>query len=69
MPFVDKYDEIKQGDDRLLTPGEVADLFGASPDTVGQWASKGKIGYVLTPGGQRRYFEKEVRAMTGQRDG
>jgi predicted site-specific integrase-resolvase len=69
MPFMDKYDEIEQGDDRLLTLKEVAYVFRVDPKTVIGWASSGKLNYVLTPGGQRRFFEKEVLAKAAGNDG
>lgn len=46
--------------DRLLTPGEVAELFRVSPKTVARWASAGKITAVRTLGGHRRYRESEA---------
>ncbi len=49
--------------DQLLTPREVADLFGVDPMTVRRWAAAGRIGSVRTPGGHRRYRESEVRAL------
>ncbi|MFC9085376.1 BldC family transcriptional regulator [Nocardiopsis dassonvillei] len=47
----------------LLTPAEVAALFGVNDKTVMRWANTGKLASVRTPGGQRRYFEPEVRAL------
>jgi excisionase family DNA binding protein len=49
--------------DRLLTPGEVADLFRVEPRTVGRWARDGRLSAVRTPGGHRRYRESAVRAL------
>lgn len=49
--------------ERLLTPGEFADLFRVSPKTVARWASAGKITAVRTLGGHRRYREAEARAL------
>jgi excisionase family DNA binding protein len=49
--------------DRLLTSGEVADLFRVDPKTVTRWAAAGRIGSVRTPGGHRRYRESEVRPL------
>ena len=49
--------------DRLLTPGEVADMFRVSPKTVARWASAGKITAVRTLGGHRRYRESEALAL------
>src|SRR5438046_9231268 len=53
--------------DRLLTPGEVANLFRVDPKTVTRWAAAGRIGSIRTPGGHRRFRESEVRALlTGE---
>lgn len=49
--------------DRLLTPGEVAQLFRVDPKTVTRWAAAGRIGSIRTPGGHRRFRESEVRAL------
>ena len=51
------------GNERLLTPGEVAALFRVDPKTVTRWASAGRIGSIRTPGGHRRFRESEVRNM------
>ena len=50
-------------EDRLLTPGEVAELFRVDPKTVTRWASAGRLGSIRTPGGHRRFRESEVRAL------
>ena len=50
-------------EDRLLTPGEVAQLFRVDPKTVTRWASAGRLGSIRTPGGHRRFRESEVRAL------
>lgn len=49
--------------DRLMTPGEVAEMFRVDPKTVTRWAAAGRIGSVRTPGGHRRFRESEVRAL------
>jgi excisionase family DNA binding protein len=50
-------------EDRLLTPGEVAALFRVDPKTVGRWAAAGRLVYIRTPGGHRRFRESEIRAL------
>ncbi|MDN3460826.1 BldC family transcriptional regulator [Rhodococcus sp. APC 3903] len=50
------------GDD-FLTPGHVAALFHVTPKTVGRWAAEGKIGYITTVGGHRRYFRADIHAL------
>ncbi|MEV8636156.1 BldC family transcriptional regulator [Streptosporangium sp. NPDC051023] len=49
--------------ERLLTPGEVARLFGVDPKTVNRWAQTGRIASIRTPSGQRRYREDEVQKL------
>lgn len=47
----------------LMTPGEVARLFGVDPKTVTRWAVAGKLNPLKTLGGHRRYRAREVRAL------
>ncbi len=47
----------------LLTPAEVADMFGVGAKTVTRWAQAGKLSAVRTLGGHRRYRAAEVRAL------
>lgn len=51
--------------DKLLTPGEVARLFGVDPKTVSRWADNGKLDALRTLGGHRRYRADEVHALLG----
>jgi excisionase family DNA binding protein len=44
----------------LLTPREVADLFGVDPKTVTRWAKAGKLTSIRTLGGHRRFRKSEV---------
>ena len=44
----------------LLTPREVAELFGVDPKTVTRWAKAGKITSIRTLGGHRRFRKSEV---------
>lgn len=46
----------------LLKPSEVAMLFRVDPKTVVRWAEQGKLSYVRTAGGHRRFRESVVRA-------
>ncbi|MEV4096113.1 BldC family transcriptional regulator [Streptosporangium saharense] len=52
--------------ERLLTPGEVAHIFGVDPKTVNRWSLTGKIPSLKTPGGQRRYRQSDIDALLGQ---
>lgn len=49
--------------DTLLTTGEVATIFRVDPKTVARWAKAGKLSFVRTPGGHRRYKASEVNAL------
>lgn len=51
----------------LMSPGDVAELFGVSAKTVSRWAADGKIGYVVLPSGHRRYYTKDVKWWWEQR--
>jgi excisionase family DNA binding protein len=51
------------GEVRLLTPGEVARLFRVDAKTVTRWARSGKLPFIKTLGGHRRYPEHEVRRL------
>ncbi len=44
----------------LLTPAEVAKMFHVDPKTVTRWAQAGKLTYMRTLGGHRRYRRDEV---------
>ena len=44
----------------LLWPREVAPLVGVTPKVVSQWARRGRLAYVRTIGGQRRYPAGDV---------
>lgn len=52
----------------LLTPGEVARLFGVDPKTVTRWASAGKLTALRTLGGHRRYRATEVFSLLERTD-
>ncbi len=49
--------------DPLLTPAEVAKMFRVDPKTVTRWANDGKLTFIRTLGGHRRFREAEVRAL------
>lgn len=55
--------------ERLLTTGEVAELFGVDRKTVARWEQSGKLHARRTLGGHRRFLESEVyRLLWGPRD-
>lgn len=49
--------------ENMLTPAEVAASFGVTATTVGRWARTGKVRFITTPGGHRRYREADIRAL------
>lgn len=53
---------------RLMTASEVGTVFRVDPKTVGRWAKAGKISFVRTPGGHRRYDSTEVMALLARHE-
>ena len=49
-----------------LRTAEVADLLHVSPKTVTRWAKEGKLPFLHTLGGHRRYPEADIRAMVAE---
>lgn len=43
-----------------MTPAQVAKMFHVDPKTVTRWAQGGKLSYMRTLGGHRRYRRDEV---------
>lgn len=58
------YDQVTaavlRNPDALLTPGEVASAMRVHPKTVSRWADTGKIRFVRTPGGHRRFYAVDL---------
>jgi excisionase family DNA binding protein len=46
-----------------LHTAEVADLLHVSPKTVSRWAKEGKLPFLKTLGGHRRYPQAEIRNL------
>ena len=46
-----------------LRTAEVADLLSVSPKTVSRWAKEGRLPFLKTLGGHRRYPEAEIRDL------
>ena len=49
-----------------LLPAEVAELLSVSPKTVSRWAKEGKLPFLKTLGGHRRYPEAQIRQLVNQ---
>ncbi|QXJ21367.1 helix-turn-helix domain-containing protein [Actinomadura graeca] len=47
----------------LYTTGEVAKLFRVDAASVTRWGNEGRIEYIKTPSGQRRYPKAMVLAL------
>jgi excisionase family DNA binding protein len=50
-----------------LTPNEVAELLMVNPVTVRQWAARGLLPSVTTPGGHRRFLLSDVEEFARSR--
>ena len=46
-----------------LRTAQVAELLQVSPKTVSRWAQEGRLPYLRTLGGHRRYPDREIRAL------
>ena len=55
-----------QDGDRLIRPGNAARQFGVDTKSLRRWHKLGLLGAQLTVGGQRRYWESEVRALVAE---
>jgi excisionase family DNA binding protein len=49
-----------------LRTAEVADILYVSPKTVSRWAKQGKLPFLRTLGGHRRYPEAKIRELASQ---
>jgi excisionase family DNA binding protein len=56
-----------QKDEQALTPAEVAALLHVSPVTVRNWASRGELEALVTPGGHRRFSRAAVERFAAAR--
>jgi excisionase family DNA binding protein len=51
---------------RYLRAAEVADILHVSPKTVSRWAKEGKLPFLKTLGGHRRYPATEIRQLAAE---
>jgi excisionase family DNA binding protein len=49
-----------------LRAAEVADILYVSPKTVSRWAKEGKLPFMKTLGGHRRYPAAKIRELAEQ---
>jgi excisionase family DNA binding protein len=49
-----------------LRTAEVADILHVSPKTVSRWAKEGKLPFLRTLGGHRRYPAGEIRQLADE---
>jgi excisionase family DNA binding protein len=55
--------QATEADREYLRVAEVAKAFHVSPKTVARWADEGRIPFVLTLGGHRRFPRKEIEEL------
>jgi excisionase family DNA binding protein len=56
--------EREHGDEAYLLPREVAEeLGGVTSKTIGRWAKQGKLPFLRTLGGHRRYPATAIREL------
>lgn len=48
---------------KLLTPAQAAELLSVSPITVRYWAKEGRLNFVTTPGGHRRFERADIEKL------
>jgi excisionase family DNA binding protein len=48
---------------KFLTPSEVARILHVSPKTVSRWAREGKLPFVITMGGHRRFDPEKIEGL------
>lgn len=52
-----------ESNDKLMGPGQVAELFHVDPKTVTRWAKTGKLKSVRMPSGRYRFWLSDVLAI------
>ena len=55
-----------RGPPSYLHTAEVADILQVSPKTVSRWAKEGKLPFLKTLGGHRRYPAAEIRQLADE---
>lgn len=52
--------------ERFLRTSEVATILHVSPKTIARWAKEGRIPYLATLGGHRRFPASAIDVMVGK---
>jgi excisionase family DNA binding protein len=55
--------------ERLLSVADVAAMFSVDPKTVTKWADRGKVEYIRTPGGHRKFPPGQFKKLLTPRRG
>ncbi|OUR75804.1 hypothetical protein A9Q75_17035 [Colwellia psychrerythraea] len=50
----------------LLTPAEAAKLLHVAPTTIRHWAQIGRLPFITTPGGHRRFDKNDILSLMSQ---
>lgn len=53
---------------KYLTPNQVYQKYGYHPKTLAEWAKSGKIDFIKSPGGHRRYPESAFQETSSVDD-
>jgi excisionase family DNA binding protein len=56
-------------DHDYLTSGELAHAMHVSPKTILRWANQGRIPYIITLGGHRRFLRSDVDSILAEMHG
>lgn len=52
----------------LLSPAEVARIFGVHVTTVVRWARRRQLAHIVTPSGHRRFYRADVDAFLKRKE-
>lgn len=55
--------ELKISEKSLLTPAQAAKLLHVAPTTIRHWAQTGRLPFVTTPGGHRRFNKNDLLSL------
>ncbi len=51
-----------------LTPNEAQKCYGYHPKTLSRWADDGKVEFIKSPGGHRRYSVESLERIVAKED-